>query len=57
MEVMKIKDKTKEINLKIDGIEVNAIEGTSILDAANKIGIEIRLIKIEHPIIINYIYS
>jgi len=31
----------EEITLKINGIEVNAIKGTSILDVAKKIGIEI----------------
>lgn len=41
MEDMKIKDKEKEITLKIDGIDVNAIEGTSILDVAKKISIHI----------------
>ncbi len=31
----------KEITMKIDGIEVNAVEGTSIYDVAKKVGIKI----------------
>jgi coenzyme F420-reducing hydrogenase beta subunit len=41
LEAIKIKENAKEITLKINGIDVNAIEGTSILDVAHKIGIEI----------------
>ena len=38
---MNMKENAKEITLKINGVDVNAIEGTSILDAAKKIGAKI----------------
>jgi len=38
---MRMEGSEKEITLKIDGIEVNAKKGTSILDVAKKLGINI----------------
>ena len=36
-----MEDSEKEITMKIDGIAVNAKEGTSIYDVAKKVGVKI----------------
>ena len=38
---MMMKENKKQVTLKINGVEVEAQEGTTILDVANKLGIEI----------------
>ncbi|HUU89059.1 MAG TPA: Coenzyme F420 hydrogenase/dehydrogenase, beta subunit C-terminal domain [Candidatus Glassbacteria bacterium] len=50
---MKISQNRNEITLKINGIEVSAIEGTSILDVAKKIGLKIPTL-CHHPAIVPF---